>query len=128
MLGSLMGQQKVMNTYLNSIVSDTTYGAYWLAMDYDQLAQSLESAKSDTRCCDVMSLLEEAGFQLRKGKRGNHYTFMHPSIRNFHGGSFDCGHGKNSKIKRIPYIRNILKIVQQFEQELKEHFKRKNHD
>jgi len=91
-------------------------------MDYDQLVECLESAKSDTRCDAVREWLQQAGFRLKKGRKGNHYSFTHPAIRMFHGGSFDCGHGRNPQIKWIPYIQNILRNVRQYEAELKKYF------
>ncbi|MEN8218999.1 MAG: hypothetical protein ABFS56_22040 [Pseudomonadota bacterium] len=33
-------------------------------------------------------------------------------------GSFACGHGKNAEVKR-PYIRNILRVLRDYEDELK---------
>ena len=70
------------------------------------------------KCSKVVSALESLGFKIKEGKSPNHKIFIHDELPEFTTGSFACGHGKNSEVKR-PYIRNILKILRDYEDELK---------
>ncbi len=62
--------------------------------------------------------MKSLGFRIKDGKSSNHKIFVHDALSGFTTGSFACGHGKNSEVKR-PYIRNILKILYNYENELK---------
>jgi len=90
-------------------------------MVYDELVELLSNAGNKTRCSDLVSWLERAGFKVKKGKRGNHFTFTHDKINGFTTSDFNCGHGKNPYVKK-PYITKILNhIVKQYESELREY-------
>jgi len=67
------------------------------------------------------------GFEVRDGARGGHKIFVHPELTAFISGSFSCGHGKNSEIKR-PYIKNIVNILDVHEDALKALLEETNHD
>lgn len=86
-------------------------------MSYDQVRRSLEQAGASLRCNTVVQQLKSLGFKV-DGKTG-HKKFKHPSLPQFHGGSFNCGHGKNSEVKRV-YIRRIIQILDDYEDEIKE--------
>ena len=93
-------------------------------MDYDELEKLFSNAGNKTRCTDLINWLESAGFKLKKGKRGNHYTFTHDGIDGFTTSDFDCGHGKNSEVKK-PFITKILNhVIKQYKTELEDYFKK----
>jgi hypothetical protein len=84
-----------------------------------QVISAFEGAGSDMRCLDVCKNLERLGFVVKKKASGNHKVFNHPSLPDFHGSNFDCGHGKNAQVKS-PYIkRNILPVLRRYREELK---------
>lgn len=87
-------------------------------MDYDELKRNLQSEGANIRCADLKSWLENAGFTVRKAGNAGHHVFIHNDIESFSSSSFNCGHGKNSKILKS-YIRNILRIINQYEDELR---------
>ena len=85
-------------------------------MSYDHVRKEIKSAGASLRCTKLTSLLESLGFVVR-GKTG-HKVFKHPSIPSFHGGDFNCGHGRNPQVKR-GYIGKIVKILDELECEIK---------
>jgi len=87
-------------------------------MSYDDAKRELENAGASMRCSDVTSRLESLGFKVRDCKNGGHKVFNHPSMPSFHGGNFDCGHKRNSEVKKV-YLRNILRVLDDFEADIK---------
>jgi len=77
-----------------------------------------ESGKT-LRCKDVIAALERLGFEVRDGKRGGHKIYVHDGLDEFHSSAFNCDHGKNPQIKPA-YIKKIVKVLKQYEQELLE--------
>lgn len=69
------------------------------------------------QCNEVKNLLESFGFKVIKTKKGNHYVFKHPSLKEFWGGNYDCGHGKNPEIKKC-YLKSIASTLDTYRQEL----------
>lgn len=91
-------------------------------MNYDELVHSLESAGNNTRCIDLIRWLEAAGFVVKKGNNGNHYTFTHPGIKSsgFTTSNFACEHGGRPNVKKR-YIRKVLnQVIKKYEPELRE--------
>ena len=86
-------------------------------MDYDSVKSGFEK-KGMLKCFEVIRALESLGFTVKEGKSPNHKIFEHDELPGFTTGSFGCGHGKNGEVKR-PYIRNILRILRDYEDELK---------
>jgi len=91
-------------------------------MSYDEVKGTFENAGSSMRCSDVVGCLRDLGFEVEDGRRGGHKKFKHPTIPAFYGGSFNCGHGRNSEVRRC-YIRDILRIIDEFEEEIKSHLR-----
>jgi hypothetical protein len=84
-----------------------------------KVIQYLNSNKTNLRCNDVRDVLEDFGFTVKEGKKGNHRRYMHREIPEFRGANYDCGHGKNSKV--LPrYIENVVKVLNKYEQEILE--------
>ncbi|MGI0153613.1 MULTISPECIES: type II toxin-antitoxin system HicA family toxin [Pseudidiomarina] len=77
-----------------------------------------ESGKA-LRCKEVIAALETLGFEVRDGKRGGHKVYVHDGLNDFHSSAFNCDHGKNPQIKPA-YIKKIVKVLKQYEQELLE--------
>lgn len=69
------------------------------------------------RCSEMTKLLESLGFDVRDGGRGGHKLFFHDQILGFISGSYNCGHRRNSEIKR-PYIKKVLATLRQYDAEL----------
>lgn len=86
-------------------------------MDIEKVLQSLRQRKRNIRCNELIEGLEKLGFTVRDGKRGGHKLFMHPELADFHGGSFNCDHGKNPQIKPV-YVSNIIKLLEQYQEAL----------
>jgi len=87
-------------------------------MSYDDAKRELENAGASMRCSDVISLLESLGFKVRDCKGGGHKVFKHPSIPLFYGSDFDCGHKRNSEVKKA-YLRKILRVLDDFEADIR---------
>jgi hypothetical protein len=84
--------------------------------------RQLREAGANMRCAEVTKLLTGLFFAVRDGKKGGHKLYSHPGLSGFPGSSFNCGHGKNPEIKRS-YIRNILSIITEYEDQLKEYLR-----
>ena len=82
----------------------------------------LKSKEATTSCDDLVSLLTDLGFDVRRRKSGNHHTLDHPGIPNFMGANFDGGHGKTVK---TCYVQEMRKLVKKYETEINEQLKAK---
>ena len=91
----------------------------------DQAIRQLSQAGASMRCAELTRLLEALGFEVRDGGRGGHKVFVHDHLATFHSGSYNCEHGRNPEIKR-PYIKKVLRILRQYEAELRDHLESKN--
>lgn len=85
-----------------------------------EVIQELQSGIGSVRCNDMAGMLERLGFEIRDGKKAGHKLFFHQGIESFKSASYTCGHGRNPEIKR-PYVRQVIKILKQYEAELTEH-------
>jgi len=84
---------------------------------YTDTVARLKAAGASMRCNEVTALLKGLGFEVKNGKRGGHKVYTHRHIEAFKSSSYNCKHGKNPEIKR-PYIKNIIKVLEKYEQEL----------
>lgn len=82
-----------------------------------EVIQSLKQRKTNIRCNDLKQVLQQLGFIVREGKRGGHQLFTHPELTDFHGGSFNCDHGKNPQVKPV-YVQKIIKVLEQYQEHL----------
>lgn len=73
------------------------------------------------RCTELVRLLTDLGFSVRD-RRSGHKTFSHRGLSDFHGGSFNCGHGKNPEIKP-GYIKRVRDVVEEFQDQIKQHLR-----
>jgi len=94
---------------------------------YDRIVKKLRQSKNNYRCSELVSDLETLGFEVRNGRRGGHKIYTHDGIPDFTSGSFNCGHGINSKIKPV-YINQVRKIVERYEEEIIEYLEDENDD
>ena len=83
---------------------------------YDDVVRRLRESPTNISCALMKKMLEDLGFQVIKGSKGNHHGFKHPAIPTFYGGKFDCGH--KSALKPC-YPRDVLSILVDLESELK---------
>mgnify|MGYP001562473952 CR=1 FL=1 len=90
---------------------------------YDETIRAFRSAGASLRCSDAKKHLEDLGFVIRDGKKGGHKLFGHNGIPGFYGGDYNCGHGKNPEIKPA-YIRKILTVLDEYEEQIKEYLRR----
>lgn len=86
---------------------------------YQEVVRELESSRASIRCGRLADLLDRLGFEVRDGRKSGHKVFVHPGLSGFASGSYTCGHGRNPEIKPA-YIRNVLRILRQYEAELTE--------
>lgn len=80
---------------------------------------ALESSRKTIRCKEFRAFLMQLGFEIRDGKQGGHKLFFHGGLADFKSGGYNCGHGKNPEIKPA-YVRKVVRILEQYEQELTE--------
>lgn len=85
-------------------------------MPYDDVVKHLRQARANLGCGDVKKALEELGFEVHNGKKGNHKTYTHDHIEGFHGGNYDCGHNKHVK---PCYITNVIRTIETYELEIR---------
>lgn len=83
---------------------------------YNDVAKKLRESPTNISCSEMKKMLEDLGFVVTKGTKGNHHRFKHPNIPEFFGGKFDGGHG--SKIKPV-YSRDVLSILEEYESYLR---------
>ena len=100
-------------------LDDTKYGVTMADKDYDSVLNEFKQAGASMRCARVKKLLESLGFTVRDGGNGNHKIFGHSGISTFTTSNYDCGHGSNSEVKPIYIKKNIIKILEAFEDEIK---------
>lgn len=80
---------------------------------YDDVVKRLKASPTNISCSDLKKMLEDLGFLVTKGTKGNHHRFKHPAIPSFFGGKFDC----QPKLKPC-YTRDVLAILADFSTEL----------
>ncbi len=84
---------------------------------YDDVVNEVKRKRCT--CPQLVVMLEALGFKVKPGNSGNHHTFVHPSFPDFHGGNFDCGHGRNP-VPKGPYFTKVLRILERYEDELRQ--------
>jgi hypothetical protein len=87
-------------------------------MKYDEAMYCLTTSKGNLRCLEVVKILESLGFTVKAGKNFNHKGFTHEEIKNFRGGTFNCGHGKNPQVNKH-YLENIISILKKYEDKIR---------
>ena len=87
-------------------------------LTYTTIVKTLKNNKTNIRCNELAALLTQLGFEVTDKKRGGHKLFVHDGLSEFYSSGYNCGHGKNPVIKSA-YIGNVLKILAQYEKELK---------
>ena len=88
---------------------------------FDKLREELSqmAAGANTSCKDFTSKLSEFGFDVRSNKKSGHRTVTHSGLPDWHGSNYNCGHSDGEHVKRN-YVKDFLKIVDKFENELGE--------
>jgi len=94
-------------------------------LDYDGALAKLRSSGANTRCKDLTKILEDLGFKVRDGNSGAHKVFDHPSIPEFSGSNYNCGHGRNPQV-RPGYVNRIITVVERLETEIRTYLKNVN--
>ena len=84
-----------------------------------QALDRLNPAGRRLRCAELVRLLEDLGFEVRRGRRGNHRVVSHPRLPNFTSMSFDCGHGRDPQV-RSSYVRKLRQMVREHAEALGE--------
>lgn len=77
---------------------------------YDDAIRILKEKLKTTRCSELIKMMTDLGYEVSKGSKGNHHTFIHPDDIDIRG-SFDCGHGADSQVN-FKYIKNVIKTMQ----------------
>lgn len=81
---------------------------------YSDVVTRLRQSSTNITCAELKKMLEDLGFLVKRGAKGNHHRFNHPDIKEFYGGKFDGGH--KSTVKPC-YSRDVLAILVEFEQQ-----------
>ena len=84
-------------------------------MDIQGVIADLRSGRASTRCKDLIAALESLGFDVKRGKQGNHHTYTHQGLSSFGVANFDCGHKKHMK---PVYVDKVRKVIEKYEEEL----------
>lgn len=92
----------------------------------DDAITDLKQRKRSMRCRELVSMLEELGFDVRDGARGGHKVYTHPHLKEFLSDSINCDHGKNPQVKPA-YVAKVIRNLEQHQAELEE-FLETNHD
>lgn len=81
------------------------------------------STSDNITCRDFTRLLEEFGFEMTNAA-GGHKVATHPNIPlgPADAANYNCGHDQGTKVRRN-YIKKFLKLVDEYEDELREHLK-----
>jgi len=88
------------------VVSNSNFSAI-----YKEVLAELRAGVKSVKCDRLVKLLEMLGYDVRKGSSGNHYSYSHPKMTDFHGSSFNCGHGRNPT--PLPaYIKQAIKTLE----------------
>ena len=88
-----------------------------IGSEIERALSRLRPGAPEIRCAELVRLLERLGFEVRRGRRGNHRIASHARLLNFRGLSFDCGHGRNAVIKRA-YVQRVRRTLETFAEEL----------
>lgn len=86
-------------------------------LTYPEIVKRLRESPGNITCAELKKMLEDLGFDVTKGTKGNHHRFMHPKIKSFFGGKFDCGH--KATLKPF-YSKDVLGTLLELETELRE--------
>ena len=88
---------------------------------FDKLFQELadKATSANIKCKDFTKLLCDFGFDVKDGESGGHKVVTHPKISSWYGSNYNCRHSSGADVKRV-YIKNFLKIVKEYENELRE--------
>jgi hypothetical protein len=81
----------------------------------DDAIAKLTMEEAATSCSDLVSALEGLMFQVKRRRKGNHYTFVHPGLAGFWGSDFNGGHEKHVKSN---YVREVRKLLERYRVEL----------
>lgn len=82
-----------------------------LSGKYRMVLAHLRAGIKSIKCNKLVTALKILEYDVRKGSSGNHYSYSHPQMKDFHGSSFDCGHGKNPNPLPV-YIKNVIKTLE----------------
>jgi hypothetical protein len=62
-------------------------------------------------------MLTSLGFRIRACGSGGHMVYSHPSLKDFIGSNFNCGHRETEQI-RPAYIRQVVRVIEEFQDQL----------
>lgn len=73
----------------------------------DEVIARLKSRPAGLRCLDIVQALESLGYTVTPKKAPHHKVYGHSGTKNYSGGNFNCGHGKDPHV--LPaYVRNVV--------------------
>jgi predicted RNA binding protein YcfA (HicA-like mRNA interferase family) len=83
----------------------------------DDVISLLQQKKRSLQCSEATQALESLGFRVRRGSKGGHRVVSHPGLKDFHGTSFNGGHGANDELKP-GYVSSLIRVLKQYQEEL----------
>jgi hypothetical protein len=82
-----------------------------------EVTRRLRESPGNITCAALKKMLEDLGFHVTKGTKGNHHRYMHPQLKSFHGAKFDCGH--KATLKPF-YPKDVLSTLLELEDDLRQ--------
>jgi hypothetical protein len=83
----------------------------------DDAIAFLQQRKKTCRCSELTQQLESLGFGVRHGKKGGHRHITHTQLKEFHGSSFNGGHGSDDEVKP-GYVQQMIKLLRTYQEDL----------
>lgn len=84
----------------------------------ETIINDLRLRPSSYRCRELVRALENLGYSVRSGKAANHKIYVHKGTRNFSGGNFNCGHGRNPFVQST-YVNNVASELERAQDDLR---------
>lgn len=80
------------------------------------------SRATNLRCAEVIKHLKRLGYTVIAKKAPSHKVYLHAGTKNYTGGNFNCGHGKNSQVLSS-YIKNIISELDRARDDLEDYLR-----
>jgi len=83
----------------------------------DDVIDLFHQKRRSLPCSEATRELESLGFRVRSGSKGGHRVVSHPGLADFHGTSFNGGHGSDEELK-AGYVGNLIRVLRQHKEAL----------
>lgn len=83
----------------------------------DDVIDLFQQKRRSLPCSEATRELQSLGFHVRAGSKGGHRVVSHPGLEDFHGTSFNGGHGADDELKP-GYVGNLIRVLKQHKEAL----------